>query len=128
MRTGVTAAVGVLSLALITGCGGGSDDDSKASESPRPSEASASPTTAAAKALGAAELEKLLLVQSDLPRDKIADGDDTLPKSRSELKTDKAACAPLAYALTGLPRATPTRARATPSHRRSASETPSTSP
>ncbi|MEU0947073.1 hypothetical protein ABZ379_30700 [Streptomyces canus] len=103
VRTGVTAAVGVLSLALVTGCGGGSHDDSKASGSPRQSEASASPTTAGAKALGAAELEKLLLVQSDLPRDKIADGDDTLPKSRSELKTDKAACAPLAYALTGLP-------------------------
>ncbi|MEU9174658.1 hypothetical protein AB0D34_44045 [Streptomyces sp. NPDC048420] len=102
-RTGVTAAVGVLSLALITGCGGGSDDDAKASRSPRPSEASASQGTAAAKALGTAELEKLLLTQSDLPRDKVADGDATLPKSRSELKTDKAACAPLAYALTGLP-------------------------
>ncbi|MFI6439103.1 hypothetical protein [Streptomyces sp. NPDC050759] len=92
------ATVGVLSFALLTGCGGGSGDDPKASESPRPSKVSP-----AAKALGAAELEKLLLVQSDLPRDKISDGDDTLPKSRSELKTDKAECAPLAYALTGLP-------------------------
>lgn len=103
MRTGVTAAVGMLSLALVTGCGGGPDDDAKASENPGGTGASASPTTAAAKALGAAELEKLLLTQTDLPRDKIADGDDTLPKSRSELRTDKAACAPLAYALTGLP-------------------------
>ncbi|MDH6496923.1 hypothetical protein [Streptomyces sp. SAI-149] len=101
-RTGVTATMGVLSLALVTGCGG-SDGDSKAAAGPRQSEASASPATTAAKALGSAELEKLLLVQSDLPRDKVADGDATLPKSRSELKTDKAACAPLAYALTGLP-------------------------
>ncbi|KUM88804.1 MULTISPECIES: hypothetical protein [Streptomyces] len=103
VRAGVTATVGMLSLALVTGCGGGSDSDAKASGSPRPSQTSASPTTAGAKALGAAELEKLLLVQSDLPRDKIADGDDTLPRSRSELQTDKPACAPLAFALTGLP-------------------------
>lgn len=101
-RAGITATAGVLSLALVTGCGG-SDSDAKGSGSPRQPETSASPTTAAAKALGAAELEKLLLTQSDLPRDKVADGDDTLPRSRSELKTDKPACAPLAFALTGLP-------------------------
>ncbi len=102
MRAGVTATVGMLSFALVTGCGGGSDSDAKPSGSPDRSQTS-SPTTAGAKALGAAELEKLLLVQSDLPRDKITDGDDTLPRSRSELKTDKPACAPLAFALTGLP-------------------------
>lgn len=103
------ATVAVLSLTLVAGCGGDADGDPKASEGPRRSGASASPSTATAKptatarALDAAELEKLLLVQSDLPRDKVSDGDDTLPKSRGELKTDKAACAPLAFALTGLP-------------------------
>jgi hypothetical protein len=107
-RIGVTATVGVLSLALVTGCGGGSDDAAKESGAPKgsgaPKEtgASSAPSTAA-KALSAAALEKLLLAQSDLPKDKVADGDDTLPKSRSELTTDKAACAPLAYALAGLP-------------------------
>jgi hypothetical protein len=109
-RIGATATLGVLSLALVTGCGGGSDDDAKGSGASKESGASkgtgassAPSTAAAAKALSAAALEKLLLVQSDLPRDKVADGDATLPKSRSELTTDKAACAPLAYALTGLP-------------------------
>jgi len=105
-RTGAIVTASVLSLALVTGCGGGSDDDSKESGTSEKSGASSSPTksaTTAAKALSAAELEKLLIVQSDLPRDKVASGDDTLPKSRSEMKTDKAECAPLGYALAGLP-------------------------
>ncbi|MGW0418870.1 hypothetical protein [Streptomyces sp. NPDC003015] len=103
VRIGATATAGVLVSALLAGCGGSPGDDPKASVSSEGSKASPSSTVAAAKALGAAELEKLLLVQSDLPRDKISDGDTTLPKSRSALRTDKAACAPLAYALSGLP-------------------------
>jgi hypothetical protein len=96
-RTGATVAVSVLSLALITGCGGGSDssDDSKDTES------SSSPTQAA-KALSAAELEKLLLAQGEVKGYKVASGDDTLPKSKTEVKTDKAECDPLAWATAGL--------------------------
>ncbi|NEA99705.1 hypothetical protein [Streptomyces sp. SID13726] len=105
-RMGATATVSVLSLALVTGCGGGSDDDSKepaAASKPGTSASTTANASTTAKALTAAELEKLLLVPSDLPRDKVADGDDTLPKSRSELKTDKDACAPLGHALAALP-------------------------
>jgi hypothetical protein len=87
----------VLSLALITGCGGGSDDK-KASEG---SDTSSSPTTAA-KALSAAELEKLLLAQGEVKGYKVGSGDDTLPKSKSDVKADKDECAPLAYAMAGL--------------------------
>ncbi|MFD7403891.1 hypothetical protein ACFV7R_14725 [Streptomyces sp. NPDC059866] len=96
-RTGATVAVSVLSLALITGCGGGSDssDDSKDTES------SSSPAQAA-KALSAAELEKLLLAQGEVKGYKVASGDDTLPKSKTEVKTDKAECDPLAWATAGL--------------------------
>ncbi|MBZ9643658.1 hypothetical protein [Streptomyces sp. PSKA30] len=96
-RTGATVAVSVLSLALITGCGGESDgsDDSKDTES-------SSSQTQAAKALSAAELEKLLLAQGEVKGYRVASGDDTLPKSKTEVKTDKAECDPLAWATAGL--------------------------
>ncbi|GEC05705.1 lipoprotein [Streptomyces spinoverrucosus] len=98
MRMGATVAVSALSLALITGCGGESDtsNDSKDTES------SSSPTQAAAKALSAAELEKLLLAQGEVKGYKVTSGDDTLPKSKTEVKTDKAECDPLAWATAAL--------------------------
>lgn len=92
----------VLSLALITGCGGGSDDDSKESGASKEAGSSSSSTTTAAKALSAAELEKLLLAKGDVTGYEAANGDDTLPKAKSEVKTDKADCAPLAHAMAGL--------------------------
>lgn len=92
----------VLSLALITGCGGGSDDDSKESGASKEAGSSSSSTATAAKALSAAELEKLLLATGDVTGYEAADGDDTLPKAKSEVKTDKADCAPLAHAMAGL--------------------------
>ncbi|MGW2380467.1 hypothetical protein [Streptomyces sp. NPDC001658] len=98
-RTG--AAVSVLALALITGCGGGSDGKDSSEGSDKGSDKASSPTTAA-KALSAAELEKLLLAQGEVKGYKVASGDDTLPKSKSDVKADKAACAPLAYAMAGL--------------------------
>lgn len=100
-RIGATATVSVLSLALITGCGGGSDD-SKESGTSKESSASTGSTTTAAKALGTAELEKLLLANGDAAGYQAADGDDTLPKAKSEVKTDKAECAPLAHAMAAL--------------------------
>ncbi|WLW52626.1 hypothetical protein [Streptomyces sp. YU58] len=98
-RTG--AAVSVLALALITGCGGGSDGKDSSEGSAKGSDKASSPTTAA-KAFSAAELEKLLLAQGDVKGYKVVSGDDTLPKSKSDVKADKAACAPLAYAMAGL--------------------------
>ncbi|GHB35227.1 lipoprotein [Streptomyces viridiviolaceus] len=95
---GAMATGSVLSLALITGCGGGSDDQDASGESGKSSSSSAT----AAKAVGAAELEKLLLAQGDVKGYKVDSGDDTLPKSKSGVTTDKAECAPLAHAMAGL--------------------------
>ncbi|MFF9275341.1 hypothetical protein [Streptomyces griseosporeus] len=102
VRMCATAAVGALSLALVTGCSSGSDkktDDTKASGS---ASASAAAPAATAKALSKPELEKLLLTQAEVKGYRVDDGDDTLPKSKAEVKTDKPACDPLAWATAGL--------------------------
>ncbi|MFF3329183.1 hypothetical protein ACFYWX_06405 [Streptomyces sp. NPDC002888] len=96
-RLCATAALGALSLTLLTACSDEGSDDSK--ESTGSSSSSSAP---AAKARTAAELEKLLLAQGDVKGYKVASADDTLPKSKSDVKADKAECAPLAYAMSGL--------------------------
>ncbi|MFJ8107068.1 hypothetical protein [Streptomyces sp. NPDC096132] len=95
-----TAAIGALSLALLTGCS--SDEGSKDSKDSKGSASSSSSAASDAKALTSAELEKLLLAQGELKGYKATSGDDTLPKSKSAVKTDKAACDPLAWASAGL--------------------------
>jgi hypothetical protein len=94
-RLCATAAVSALSLALVTGCSDSGKDSDDAKES-------ASSSAPAAKALTAADLEKLLLTQSEIKGFKVASGDDTMPKSKDQVKTDKAQCAPLAWATAGL--------------------------
>nr|WBO80015.1 hypothetical protein SBE_003759 [Streptomyces sp. SBE_14.2] len=100
-RVGATVAVGAVALALITGC---SSDDSKGSDEGKGKEGASTPTTAA-KALSAAELEKLLLADADLDakKYKVEDGDDTLPKSKAGVKTDKSECEALVWATGALP-------------------------
>jgi hypothetical protein len=90
VRTAATVAVGALSLVLITGCGGGSDD-SKGSDGQT------------AKALSATELKKLIIAQGDVQGYKVDAGGKQLPKSADEIKADKAECRPLAYAMGGQP-------------------------
>ncbi|WP_432157052.1 MULTISPECIES: hypothetical protein [unclassified Streptomyces] len=99
-RLCATAAVGALSLALITGCSGGSSDD--AEDGAKDTGSSASSSAPAAKALTSAELEKLLLAQGAVSGYKVDSGDDLLPKSKKDVKTDKPACDPLAWATGGL--------------------------
>ena len=98
MRAGATAAVSVLSLALITGCGGNSDDSNGSG-----SKDSSSSSTAAAKALGAAELKKLIISGADLDgyAVKSADTGGKFAASKGQVKVADARCAPLAYVLTG---------------------------
>ncbi|MDX3118283.1 MULTISPECIES: hypothetical protein [Streptomyces] len=102
-RLCATAAIGALSLSLLTAC---SDDGAKdAGDAKGPASSSASTGSAAAsdaKALSKAELEKLLLAQGEIKGYKVSSGDGTLPASKSAVKTDKEACAPLAYAMSGL--------------------------
>ncbi|WP_037683986.1 hypothetical protein [Streptomyces griseus] len=100
-RLCATATLGALSLALLTGCsdeGADSKDDAKSGGSG----GSPSSPVATATARTAAELEKLLLAQGEVKGYRVTSGDDTLPKSKSDVKTDKAECAPLAYAMSGL--------------------------
>ncbi|MFI0998960.1 hypothetical protein ACIP10_31700 [Streptomyces galbus] len=101
-RLCATAAASVLSLALITGCSDASDDTKGAGKDAGGASASAASPTPAAEALTSAELEKLLLAQGEVKGYKVDSGDDTLPKSKSGVKTDKAACDPLAWATAGL--------------------------
>ncbi|MFD9001636.1 hypothetical protein ACFV0T_11805 [Streptomyces sp. NPDC059582] len=102
-RLGATAAMSVLSLALITGCSDeGSGDAEGAGKGPQSSASSASPTGPAAKALGPAELKKLLVAQGDVKGYKVEATDESFPRSKSAVKVDKAPCRPLAYAMAGL--------------------------
>ncbi len=96
MRTAATVTVSVLSLALVTACSTEESSGSKSlgSESAAPAEA--------AKAFSASELEKLLLAQGEVKGYQVDSGDDTLPKSKTEVKTDNAQCDPLAWATAGL--------------------------
>ncbi|MEW2051174.1 hypothetical protein [Streptomyces sp. NPDC005476] len=100
-RLCATAALGALSLSLLTAC---SDDGSKESADPKASSSSSAPASSApaAKALTTAELEKLLLAQGELKGYKVDSGNDTLPASKKQVKTDKPACDPLAWATAGL--------------------------
>ncbi|MFJ6724436.1 hypothetical protein ACIQPQ_05910 [Streptomyces sp. NPDC091281] len=101
-RLCATAAVGALSLALITGCS--SDSDKGSSDEKGAKGASDTKSSApAAAAVGSAELEKLLLVDGDVKGFKVEKADDSLPADKSAVKVDKAECEPLAYALSALP-------------------------
>ncbi|MFG2330514.1 hypothetical protein ACGFMM_12875 [Streptomyces sp. NPDC048604] len=104
-RTAVVASVGSLAL-LLAACGGEGKEAGKG-------EASAPASSAApdAKALSAAELQKLLVAQADLPAGhmaKEAGPADVVPAEA--VVTDNAACKPIADAMafiaTGKPGAT----------------------
>lgn len=83
VRVAATVAVSVLSLALVTGCGG----DSGGSD---------------AKALSAAELKKSIIAQGDVDGYKVDASGKRLPKSKDQVKSSEAKCQPLAYAMGGL--------------------------
>jgi len=97
VRIGATATA--LSFALITGCGG----ESKDAESGKDSADKGSSSTAAAKALSAAELDKLIIAKGDLDGFDVepADTGGEFAESKDKVKVVDAKCAPLAYVLTG---------------------------
>ncbi|MGW2719363.1 hypothetical protein [Streptomyces sp. NPDC001492] len=98
VRAGATVAVSLLSLALITGCGGNADDSKGSGSKDSPSS-----STAAAKALSAAELKKLIISGADLDgyEVKSADTGGKFAASKDQVKVADVKCAPLAYVLTG---------------------------
>ncbi|MFF4545619.1 hypothetical protein [Streptomyces sp. NPDC001435] len=92
VRLCATAAVSVLSLALITGCSDGGSKDSGGSGSAKGSDS-------AAKALSAAELKKLILAQGEVDGYKVTPAKtDTV---RDTAKSDNATCEPLLDSLSG---------------------------
>ncbi|MFR9800116.1 hypothetical protein ACL02U_30115 [Streptomyces sp. MS06] len=105
-RMYAAVAVTALSFALVSGCsdGGGKDAKGSGGSSPSPggSSAPASSSAPPAEALTTAELQKLLLAEGDVKGYKTGNGKDTLPKGKSTVKADKAACTPLAYAMAAL--------------------------
>ncbi|MET7455064.1 hypothetical protein ABZT03_24840 [Streptomyces sp. NPDC005574] len=103
VRAAATAAVSVLSLALITGCGGSSNGGGGAegADSAGAAGSSASGRPAgAAKALGAAELKKLIIAPGDVAGYRVAAAKGG--PSRSAVKADNDKCLPLLYVLSGL--------------------------
>ncbi|MFF1443809.1 hypothetical protein [Streptomyces sp. NPDC058295] len=101
-RLCATAAIGALSLSLLTACSDDGSKDSADSKASASTSAGSSSSAPAAKALTSAELEKLLLAQGELKGYKSESGDDTLPASKTAVKTDKPACDPLAWATAAL--------------------------
>ncbi|MFI1562694.1 hypothetical protein ACH4ZX_06395 [Streptomyces sp. NPDC020490] len=101
-RMGAAVAVSVLSLALTTGCGG--DSGAKDAKAPAGEDSpSAASTAAAAKALGAGELEKLIVTKADLDGYDVrpADTGDRFAASKDQVTVADAKCQPIAYVLTG---------------------------
>ncbi|WP_406442753.1 hypothetical protein OHB14_27770 [Streptomyces sp. NBC_01613] len=98
VRTSATVTVSVLSLALITGCGGDSG-----SEDSKDSADKGSSSTAAAKAFSAAELEKLIIGKADLDGYEVqsADTGGKFAESKDQVTVTDAKCEPLGYVLTG---------------------------
>ncbi|MFF0548198.1 hypothetical protein ACFYUL_04510 [Streptomyces sp. NPDC004311] len=95
-RAVLTASALSFSL-LATACGPSGDADGAAGSKPSAAAPSPSPTPEA-KALGAAELEKLTLADGDVPGVKTEKaGADDVAKT-AEVTTDKAACQPIAQA------------------------------
>ncbi|GAA2735631.1 lipoprotein [Streptomyces nogalater] len=94
MRLCATAAVSVLSLALVTGCG---DEKSKDSGATSGKDA-AKP---AAKTLSAAELQKLIIAKGDVPGHEVGPVEGGVP-DRGKVKAGDAKCEPVLQAFTGI--------------------------
>ncbi|UYQ63858.1 hypothetical protein [Streptomyces peucetius] len=104
-RTALAAAAASLVL-LVSACGGegsggGTKDDTKAKGK---ESAAAEPAT---KALTAAELEKVALVQGDVKAHKIVKAGPQDDIAAKDVKTDKAECEPLARAVAAAPMGEP---------------------
>ncbi|MGW3660686.1 hypothetical protein ACWD6R_35785 [Streptomyces sp. NPDC005151] len=103
-RTAVAAACAMSLTLLATACGGDSGSGSKDADGKGKESAAAQP---AAKALTAAELDKVALVQGDVKGHKVAETGKADVVSASDVTVDKEACEPLADALMGAELGTP---------------------
>ncbi|MFF8725290.1 hypothetical protein ACF073_02215 [Streptomyces sp. NPDC015171] len=94
VRLCATAAVSVLSLALVTGCG-----DKESADSGKTSGKDAA--NPAAKALSAAELKKLIIAKGEVPGYEVGPVEGGIP-DEGKVSADDAKCDPLVRVLTGI--------------------------
>lgn len=94
VRLCATAAVSVLSLALITGCSDGGSKDSGDGKG-------GTDGKSAAKALSAAELKQLIIAKGEVPGYKVGPVEGGIP-DKTKVKSDDAQCDPVLRALTGI--------------------------
>ncbi|MFF8835966.1 hypothetical protein [Streptomyces sp. NPDC015130] len=114
MRTAAVAVSAVSLALLVTACGGGEKSGDQGKDSGKDATPGASATSApAADALSAAELEKLIVEQADLPGHQVQKAKAGEIPLSAAVSTDKPACKPLAdvmsYVAPGKPGATATR-------------------
>ncbi|MFE2010789.1 hypothetical protein [Streptomyces sp. NPDC059491] len=98
VRTAAVAATAVSLALLVTACGGGKSDGKEAGGTAAPS-TSATAAAPPAKALSAAELDKLVVGTADLKGYQVqkADAEDVV--TADKVTSDKAACVPIAHAM-----------------------------
>ncbi|MGW7261250.1 hypothetical protein [Streptomyces sp. NPDC054834] len=97
VRLCAAATVSVLSFALVTGCSEEGSKDSGNAKGSKGSNASSSD----AKALSAAELQKLIIAKGEVPGFKVGPVKGGIP-AKSKVKADDAKCDPLLQVLTGI--------------------------
>ncbi|MEV4679378.1 hypothetical protein [Streptomyces kurssanovii] len=102
-RTALAAAAAALVL-LVTACGGEGSDGGTNEKGKGKDSAAAEP---AAKALTAAELDKLALAEGDVKAHKIVKAGPQDDIAAKDVKTEKAECEPLARAVAGTPMGAP---------------------
>ncbi|MFD3534269.1 hypothetical protein [Streptomyces sp. NPDC058664] len=96
-RTAPVAVTAVSLALLLTACGGGKESDDQGKDS-APG-ASATSDAPAAKALSAAELDKLIVETADVKGHKVQKTGTGDIVSADKVTTEKAACAPIAHAM-----------------------------
>ncbi|MER6471324.1 hypothetical protein [Streptomyces collinus] len=94
VRLCATAAVGALSLALITGCSDGGSKDSAGGTG-------GTDGKPAAKALSAAELTQRIIAKGEVPGFKVGSVEGGIP-SKNKVEAEDSRCDPVLRALTGI--------------------------
>ncbi|MER8042341.1 hypothetical protein [Streptomyces sp. NPDC094032] len=104
VRTAVTAASAASLALLLTACGGAADDAKPKGDNDASASAAAKPDV---KALSAAELDKLVVAQADVPGYLVKKTDAADVVNGGDVGADKAACEPLAEAMSSVATGTP---------------------
>ncbi|MFB9438629.1 hypothetical protein [Streptomyces showdoensis] len=104
VRTALTAATAASLALLLTACGGDSGDGKPKGDNDASASAAAKPDV---KALTAAELERLVVAQADLKGYLVKKTDAADVANTGDVGADKAACEPLAEALSAVSTGTP---------------------